>query len=186
MGGVGSGGGRTHAGRKPLDANLASVRGSRDRGTRPSTDVLAAAVADLPVVDAPADLTEAQAAVWAELAPHALRLLTLTPETAMAFRDLCEAVVERRGMAATIAADGRTYQKTTVDGAGQEHTELKAHPLITHERGMRQRVEAGMARFRLTADGKPRLPGEAPKAKSALEQLQEQGSKMRVVRGGKR
>src|SRR5687768_7149016 len=77
----------------------------------------------------PEDLPEDQRAFWTRCAPRALAQGTLTPRTVEAFRLLCEMDVERRETKATIDRDGRTFLKVTVDGAGQEHQELKAHPL---------------------------------------------------------
>jgi hypothetical protein len=110
----------------------------------------------------PSDLPAEQAAVWGELAPLALTQRTLLAATVQAFRDLCEAIVLKRSMLERIEADGLTYLKVTVDGAGTEHSELKAHPLISQHRGMMQRVEAGLARFRLAPIGKEILPAAEP------------------------
>lgn len=146
MGGIGSGG-QPGTGRKPKDDRTAFVHGREGaKAPKPS--------APLATVTMPSDLPAEQAAIWTELAPHALSAHTLTEATASAFRDLCEAIVIKRSMLERIQADGLTYEKVTVDGAGVEHTELKAHPLISQHRGMMQRVEAGYARFRLAPVGK--------------------------------
>jgi hypothetical protein len=114
----------------------------------------------------PVDLPLAQAAVWAELSPHALAARTLTPGTAMAFRDLCEAIVLKQMMLAEILADGLTGQKVTLQmdekGGGLQSVEKKGHTLLTAHRGMMQRVEAGLLRFRLSPIGKEILPTEPP------------------------
>jgi hypothetical protein len=111
-------------------------------------------------VPMPADLPADQRQVWLELAPHAREARTLTHGTAQAFRDLCEAIVLKRSMLARLEADGLTYLKVTIDGSGQEHTEVKAHPLLAQHRGMMQRVEAGMTRFRLSPIGKEMATSE--------------------------
>jgi hypothetical protein len=80
---------------------------------------------------------------------------TLTLQTEAAFRLLCELDAEKRATKATLDHDGRTYIKVTVDGAGQEQQELKAHPLTGSYRQLAQRVEALMARFSLAPFGKP-------------------------------
>ena len=49
---------------------------------------------------------------------------------------------------------GWTFIAVRVDSSGQEHNELKKHPLISDLRGWEQRVEAGRARFRLAPVGK--------------------------------
>lgn len=145
MGGIGSGG-QPGVGRKPKDQQTAFVHGRE--GSKAPT------VQPLEPVRMPSDLPEAQKVVWAELAPHARQARTLSPATAGAFRDLCDAIVLKRAMADRIEADGLTYTKVSVDGAGVEHQELKAHPLISQHRGMMQRVEAGLVRFRLAPIGK--------------------------------
>lgn len=76
-------------------------------------------------------------------------------------------------MADKIMTDGWTYIAVTVDGAGQERQTLKAHPLCGAQRGMMQRVEAGMLAFRIAPTGKP-IVTTKEKPKSALERLQAQ------------
>jgi hypothetical protein len=87
------------------------------------------------VVSPPEDLPEGQKKVWLELAPHAAAERTLTEATANGFRDLCEAIVVRDKLLAQIEQDGWTFLKVTVDAAGQEHQETKAHPLIAQCKG---------------------------------------------------
>lgn len=147
MGGIGSGG-QPGVGQKPKDQQTGFVHGQR--GAKSSSG--AATLPD--VVPMPADLTPDQAEVWSGLADHARQQRTLAKATAQAFRDLCAAIVSRDRMAAQVERDGLTYLKVTVDGSGQEHTEIKAHPLVSQHRGMMQRVEAGMTRFRLAPVGK--------------------------------
>ena len=67
-------------------------------------------------------------------------------------------MVIKRAMWAQIDHEGLTYFKVTVDGAGTEHRELRAHPLLAQHRGMMQRVEVGLARFRLAPAGKELAP----------------------------
>lgn len=107
-------------------------------------------------VPSPVGLTEDEAAVWRELAPHATAERTLTPRTAMAFRWLCRNVVIERKLGAA---------ETTV--AGPDH------------RGMMQRVEAGLARFRLTPDGKPTARVDI------ADEWAEFDAPMSVIQGGK-
>jgi hypothetical protein len=157
MGGKGSGGARPGTGPKPKAAHTAHVHGSRrQRGAKPVE------VPPITLIPAPSDLTEAQLAVWNELAPQACAERTLVASTIRAFRDLCEAIVLKQSMAAAIEANGLTYLKVTIDGAGQEHTEQKANPLLSQHRGMMQRVETGMLRFRLSPMGKEIIPSEVP------------------------
>ena len=182
MGGKGSGGSRVGAGAKRKDSALALVHGSRGLvSQKPSP--YSGVVSGLPaVVESPSDLPAEQAVLWDELAPHALASHTLTPETALAFRDLLEAIVVKRALLARVESDGLVYIKVTVDGTGAEHQELKSHTLLVQFRGLMQRVEAGMARFRLTPDGKDHGAVVVPQELSALEKLQAQAQQMRRVR----
>ena len=103
----------------------------------------------------PKDMTDVQKDFWKQLAPLAAIQRTLTTETAHAFRDLCEAIVLKRLMLEQINIDGLTMSDE--DGV------VKAHPLITHHRGLMQRVEAGLMRFRLSPVGKEMAPVDTPK-----------------------
>ncbi len=150
MGGYGSGGNRTGAGRKSKREKDRKLSGSRAR--TPVRDTPSSVA-----VEMPDDLPEPQRHVWAALAPHALKSGTLTDATVWAFRDLCEAIVLRRAMAAQLELDGLMVNPVKVDEETGDRFSLgdpKAHPLITHERGMRLRVEAGMARFNVAPMGK--------------------------------
>lgn len=133
------GGARVGAGRPRRDPASAWLKGDTvKRGPRPVRPV--ASVGAPAQVERPSHLDAEGLAVWAELAPHALELRTLTPATAMAFGDLCRAIVFERKLALSPLA-----------AAGADH------------RGMMARVEAGRARFRLTPDGKPVVSLEQPK-----------------------
>ena len=101
--------------------------------------------------DVPADV----AAVWRELAPHAIAERTLEPRTVVAFLLLCQNIVLERKLATA-----------PLTCAGPDH------------RGLLARVEVGMARFRLAPDGKP-VVGEEPKDEWA------EFDGLTVVNGGK-
>jgi hypothetical protein len=150
MGGKGSGGMRVGAGRpaKPqADKVLAgTARPPAGRPPEPPEPPIA-------VVPPPADLTEAQRLLWDQLAPFALEARTLTAATVLAFCDLLEAIVVKRTMQARIDKEGQVL--TMVSGK-------KAHPLLGHHRGMMQRVEVGLARFKLAPIGKELTEGPAP------------------------
>lgn len=162
MGGKGSGGARIGAGRKSNEEAARWLGGNAGkRGKRAKRPESAGRTPEL--IPVPSGMPEEQATVWNALAPHACGERTLVPATVQAFRDLCEAIVLKRRMLAQIERDGFTYLRVTIDGAGQEHTEARAHPLITQHRGLMQRVEAGMLRFRLSPMGKALEPVEAPK-----------------------
>jgi hypothetical protein len=97
-------------------------------------------------VEAPADLTPAQRAAWDRLAPSALRMQTLTPETAHGFRLLVETVCQRDAAWAVLDVEGLTI----ADAKGAP----VAHPLAVHARQLGQRVEALLSRFALVAGGR--------------------------------
>jgi hypothetical protein len=103
----------------------------------------------------PANLPEDQQDFWRTYAPLAIDAGTLTKQTEASFRLLCELDAEKRATKETLDRDGRTFIRVTVDGAGQEHQELKAHPLTGSYRQLAQRVETLMARFLLAPFGKP-------------------------------
>lgn len=104
---------------------------------------------------APADLGPTEAGYWRHWAPLAHDAGTLTPQTAPAFRLLCELQVLAQRYWAKVAEDGETFFKVTVDGSGQEQRELKAHPLIAKAAGLAYRVEQLLARFGLAPNGRP-------------------------------
>jgi hypothetical protein len=106
-------------------------------------------------VAVPQGLPATVEAVWLELAPHARHAGTLVASTAVAFRRLCEAVVTHQRMQAQIERDGLTYLKVTIDGAGQEHQEIKAHPLISRAETLDNKIRAWFKDFAINPFGKP-------------------------------
>lgn len=126
--------------RKPQPVALQSIDGGRiDEGVSAT---------------APEDLMADQRDFWQRNAPRAIAQGTLTGRTVEAFRLLCELDAERRATKKTIDRDGRTFLKVTVDGAGVEHQELKAHPLKGDYARLSKQVENLMARFKLAPFGK--------------------------------
>ena len=104
---------------------------------------------------APEDLPLLGREFWHRYAALAVEAGTLTPRTIPGFRWLCETYTEMREIEALIKEQGRTFIKCTIDGAGNEHQELKKHPHTTDLNKLRKDVDQGMARFCLTAFGKP-------------------------------
>ena len=149
-----SGGHHSGAGRKPDAARVIQLHGSRDRGAvRMPAPV---------VVPCPEGLRADVAAVWAELSPHAAQMGTLAPSTSTAFLRLCQSVVKHAEMERQIEKDGLTYLKVSVDGAGVEHTEVKAHPLIARAQTLDNAIRSGLKDFAINPFGKPLLAVEAP------------------------
>jgi len=130
-------------------------------------------------------MTPAELVVWGQLAPHAIAAGTLTPQKAAAFRDLCEAIIVKRRMLAQIDADG--YTSTQVDlqmdesGGGVQSVQPKAHPLLAKWIAMVGRVDGLMARFALTANGKPSVTKEEPVDEWAVFD-----EPLRAIDGGRR
>jgi phage terminase small subunit len=137
------GGARVGSGRKPRKGLVAvSLSSRQDR----NTEWLSA----IP----PEDMPTEQRDFWHRYATRAIEKGTLTVHTEAAFRLLCELDSEKRETKATMDRDGRTFIKVTVDGAGVEHQELKAHPLTGAYGRLAKSVETLMARFGLAPFGK--------------------------------
>lgn len=103
----------------------------------------------------PADLPAEQRDFWHRYAQSAIEQGTLTTHTVAGFRLLCGDSAKLSAWERQIAKDGETYLKITIDGSGQEHQEVKAHPLLAPSIRLSQRVDAGLGRFKITANGKP-------------------------------
>ena len=160
MGGIGSGGARPNSGPTKKSDRAKWLGGNASKqAVKPGKPAQPSAT---PLLSAPKWLNEREHELWNELAPLACSQRTLTEQTARSFADLCRAIVRRDDMQAQIDRDGLTYLKVTVDGSGQEHNEIKAHPLISQSRGMMQRIEQGMIRFRLSPMGKEIATPEKP------------------------
>lgn len=108
------------------------------------------------MLEPPADLSKAEAAVWRREAPRAIARGTLIEATASGFVELCELLA----MKAELKTKMRK-KRGGVAGAAAEGT-LRQFVRIG------QRVDQLLARFRLTSFGKvdesaPPAPGEQPK-----------------------
>lgn len=152
MGGRGSGGSRVGSGRKPKSARERALGGHAGRRTSKSAQVrdrksVKKTPPALPIPTPPDGMSQRERQVWDRLAPHAVAKRTLTPATAESFKELCEAIELRRAMLEQIEEQGMTFRTDL----GQ----IKAHPLMSQQRSMLQRIEAGRARFRLAPFGKP-------------------------------
>lgn len=131
MGGKGSGGRRSRAGRPRKSAEEHAVTG--DAGRRGRVLQLANVPAP-PVVeefDAPNDLTVDERHVWMALAPHAFQNGTLVPASGLAFSLLCKNIVRER-----------KYGESLTDCGSANH------------RGLIQRVEGGLDAFDLRPKGR--------------------------------
>ncbi len=141
MGGVGSGGKRTGAGRKPKSAEERRIAGNASKRGRvlahPSVPALPPAPPTPPAPkvneeDAPNDLTLDERHVWMRLAPKALEVGTLTDDTADYFKMFCRVV-----------ALEEKYSKSVMDAGSANH------------RGLIQRAAAMYKDFNIAPFGKP-------------------------------
>jgi len=96
----------------------------------------------------PEDLSEARKAFWREWSQRAIAAGTLTDETLLGFRELSEQYVIKANLAKAV--------EEQAPGWGES---LKLWTKVT------QRVDSSMARFKLTALGKPDT--KKPKAPAA-------------------
>lgn len=113
---------------------------------------------------APADLPAEQRAFWEAHAGAAIEARTLTPQTVSTWRLLCEVDARRAKLLKIIETDGETYVKAWTDSSGQEHQELKKHPLSSEYRGLAKQAEILLGRFGLAPFGKPVVDSKPRKA----------------------
>lgn len=154
------GGARSGAGRKPKkqqqpiapapESNVVVFEGGR-----------AGEVSKTP----PADLPEDQQGFWRVYAPLALERRTLTAQTAGAMRQLCELEALKATVKQRLDTDGLTSGKVTTDvTSGEQHLEIKPHPLLRTYTGLVKEIKALQKDFMLCPFGKP-VSG-APKSTS--------------------
>jgi hypothetical protein len=143
------GGARTGAGRKPkrqptepeTPSNIVAIDGGRTGD-----------VSRTP----PADLPEDQAVVWKTYAPLAMERRTLTQHTVPAFRQLCELEAMKVAIKAQLDRDGLTSAKVTTDvTSGEQHLEIKPHPLLRSYSGITKDIKGLLKDFALCSFGKP-------------------------------
>lgn len=176
-----SGGSRVGSGRKPVDDRAGNVTGSRRARARAKQKAAASAsrseagqsgdgsaadgqpvVAAVVIPQPPGSLTLDELAEWNDLAPLAAKHCTLDLSTSLALRDLCQLRVLKDRLLRRIGDDG-----DVVLGAGGQ---LAAHPLLTRITTLSQRIEAGMARFKLSPTGKA-LESAAPPTKDPFAEF---------------
>jgi len=144
------GGSRPGAGRKPTKPKVVNIDG------KPRADVIPPAMqaaidqsiaSDSPLLEPPADLSEARKTFWREWAPLAVAEGTLTEATVLGFRELSEQFVIKDTL-------GRQCEAKEPGWGEAFKLWVKAT----------QRVDSSMARFKLTALGKSATPKRAPTA----------------------
>ena len=145
------GGMRVGSGKKPEKPRFTTIDGGQS-----------------PLAVAPDHLPEDQKPFWNRWAKFAIEAETLNERTACGFEELCGLEAEKRAMRETIDRDGRTYIKAIPDPDGVVTHELKAHPLVAKHLALAKQVDSMMARFKLTAFGKPEVGGKKrPQATNA-------------------
>lgn len=140
------GGRRVGAGRKPKQPRAGVVLAMDGRRQDPQDllEVAADPVLSHPpelLATPPRDLTPGQKKVWRKAAPLAIAERTLTPATVMGFRALVAQWVMTETLAARIEEAGAASD-TGVD-------------LLRSYVKLAQRLDASLARFKLTGFGKP-------------------------------
>lgn len=151
------GGARVGAGRKPkqqkeetAESNIVAFDGGKAGGVSPVP---------------PHDLPEDQHQFWRTYAPLALEKRTLTPQTLPAFKHLCELEAMRAKVWAQLERDGLTSAKVTTDvTSGEQHLEIKPHPLLAMYSKVVKDVKGYLKDFALCAFGKPIAGGTKSKA----------------------
>lgn len=158
MGGPGSGGSRVNSGPPSKSYKLRWLSGNAGHRTRTELDERAEKTASVAgeCPEPPAEMLEAQARYWRQWAPLAHRRGMLDEDRTAGFALLCRTAAEADEFLEVIKEQGLTYKKVTIDGAGQQHEEIRSHPILSHYRGHLHRMEQLMARYGLAADGKVR------------------------------
>lgn len=159
MGGKGSGGQRSGAGRPRISAVPARRRHEAEKGADP--------VAPQVVQDAPVATSAGFLTIWNDLAPRATAEGTLVESTQAEFRAMVELAVEHR----------RCHKALTEASTGQD----SYLGLLRIYLPLTQRLEAKMRAFRLAPMGKP-IATEKPKQKSALDRLKEQRHTLHAIK----
>lgn len=155
--GNGHGGKRLGSGRKPHTRRerwLGGKAGHRSLTLVTPEPIAGGEVASEPAGAIPGDLKVAESAYWQKWAPLARARGMLHVGTVPGFVLLCQWAALADDLIECVRTRGYEQEKVTIDGAGQEHREYKANSLLAQWRGLSARVEQGMARYGLTADGK--------------------------------
>lgn len=140
--GVGRGGRRIGAGRKPKPKPARVLAHPSAPVVPPSTNE----PSPVEEFDAPNDLTADERAVWLKQAPHAFKNRTLTRASAMAFERYCKVVMMERAEANSSARGGANH------------------------RGLLKQINAYELQFLLVPSGKPMPDVQAPAAPSTIDE----------------
>ena len=107
----------------------------------------------------PPEMSEAARKVWDKLAPKCEEMGTLTSVDAEAFGVFCELQATLAQCSKMKGEPGFCYfiEFTTVDGAGNEHVQLKESPVIKLERNTAMALRAYYERFGLEPSSRSRI-----------------------------
>lgn len=141
------GGARAGAGRKPKPKPAVVLGMDGGRIATPPPSAAAAPSADEALLTPPKDLSPNEVACWKTYAAQALEQRTLTPATVAGFRLLCEQHAFVHELAAEIKRIGAAS--------------VVAEKILTQYTKLAARLDASLARFKLTAFGKPADGGPA-------------------------
>lgn len=121
------------------------------------TPSVAVSVADSPLLEPPDGLATPLQAIWRELAPLAVQQQTLVAATVAGFRELCEQLHVKRQLAVALEQAGAASEA--------------ADRILRQYVKVAQRLDGTLARFKLTAMGKPEQTAAKPKAASPWAQV---------------
>jgi hypothetical protein len=125
--------------------------GVRAGGGRPKKGARGRKAPQPAALPLPAHLSDAEQRIWAQMAPLATAMQTLTAETVPAFTLLCQVTVEVDTLRGILRA------------ANFQHSSGLAHPLSTGYRQLVLRQEQLFARFGLAPQGRPVVVPDAEK-----------------------
>jgi hypothetical protein len=155
MGGFGSGGNRSGAGRKPKPKHMRLIDGGADRrGSASGGGEQPPPLPDAPAIAPPDDLSPEERAVWDLWAPAAQQERTLVPATVASFRLLCQLEVDRRSL-----RDRFTVSLHRSQGTGQPRALLymgseEEMAARREHRALARDIKAMLKDFRLGSFGK--------------------------------
>ena len=115
-------------------------------------------------VTCPATLSSGAQAVWADVAPVALAMRTLTPADVWAFSDLCALLPPAPAISAEKSAPEFKVlvMKATVDGDGNVHLEARENPVLRMERQVSSSLRPYFEKFGLEPVGRARIQVKKP------------------------
>jgi P27 family predicted phage terminase small subunit len=155
--------GNRNSGRRPKPTALKVLRGNPgQRKLNEAEPIPPAGEVTIP------RLSETAKVIWAELAPVATAMGTLTRADGKAFATLCELQATLDAACAEKDREGFSpfLVTTMVDSAGNEHANVKEHPAIKLERNTAAALRPYYEKFGLEPVGRARI--SVPKAQEPV------------------